>query len=81
MLGTNIRQYRVTGKLGVGGMGIVYEAEDTRLSRPVALKFLAEELADDPDAVRRFQREAQIIAQLSHPHICTCPPSDKRSQK
>jgi serine/threonine protein kinase len=71
VLGTNIRHYRVTGKLGVGGMGIVYEAEDTRLSRPVALKFLAEELADDPDAVRRFQREAQIIALLNHPHICT----------
>jgi eukaryotic-like serine/threonine-protein kinase len=71
VLGTTIRQYRITGKLGVGGMGVVYEAEDTRLGRPVALKFLPDELADDPDAVRRFEREAQTIASLTHPHICT----------
>jgi serine/threonine protein kinase len=71
VLGTTIRQYRITGKLGVGGMGIVYEAEDTRLSRPVALKFLPDELADDPDAIRRFQREAQTVALLNHPNICT----------
>jgi serine/threonine protein kinase len=71
MLGEQISHYRVTGKLGVGGMGIVYEAEDTRLSRPVALKFLPEELADDPDMARRFQREAETVALLNHPHICT----------
>ena len=71
MLGERISRYRVTGKLGVGGMGIVYEAEDTRLSRPVALKFLPEDLADDPDMARRFQREAETIALLSHRHICT----------
>jgi serine/threonine protein kinase len=71
VLGTTIGQYRITGKLGVGGMGVVYEAEDLRLSRPVALKFLPEELADDPDAIRRFQREAKTIALLNHPHICT----------
>jgi serine/threonine protein kinase len=70
MLGEQISHYRVTGKLGVGGMGVVYEAEDIRLSRPVALKFLPEELADDPDMARRFQREAETVALLNHPHIC-----------
>ncbi len=71
MLGRTISHYRVTGKLGTGGMGVVYEAEDMRLPRKVALKFLPEELADDPDAIRRFRREADTIATLSHGHICT----------
>jgi len=71
MVGRTVSHYRVVGKLGVGGMGVVYDAEDQRLSRRVALKFLSEELADDPDATRRLRREAQTIALLNHPNICT----------
>jgi non-specific serine/threonine protein kinase len=71
MLGSTISHYRITGKLGTGGMGVVYEAEDIRLPRRVALKFLPDELVGDPDAVRRFRREAETIATLTHSHICT----------
>jgi eukaryotic-like serine/threonine-protein kinase len=71
MIGRTVSHYRVVGKLGVGGMGVVYDAEDQRLPRRVALKFLSDELADDPDATRRLRREAQTIALLNHPNICT----------
>ena len=71
MIGTVLSHYRVVGKLGVGGMGVVYDAEDTRLPRRVALKFLPQELAGDQEASRRLQREAETIALLHHPNICT----------
>jgi serine/threonine protein kinase len=71
MIGTTLSHYRVIGKLGVGGMGVVYDAEDTRLPRRVALKFLSQELVGDPEATRRLQREAETIALLNHPNICT----------
>jgi serine/threonine protein kinase len=71
MIGSTVSHYRVTGRLGVGGMGIVYDADDEHLSRRVALKFLTDELATNADANRRFRREAQILARLNHPNICT----------
>jgi len=71
LIGTTVSHYRVTGRLGVGGMGIVYDAEDERLPRRVALKFLSDELIGNPDAIRRFRREAHTLARLNHPNICT----------
>ena len=71
VIGTMISHYKVLSRVGAGGMGVVYEAEDTRLGRKVAIKFLPDEASADAEAIQRFQREARAISSLNHPHICT----------
>ena len=81
MIGSTISHYKVLDKLGQGGMGVVYQAEDAKLERAVALKFLAPHLVQDPEVRKRFEREAKAAASLDHANVCTVYEIDEADGK